>query len=231
MPVLINNRDLMIMANIFSGCRIDPKYFPLMFESPVIIESLNHIYILRHNQRLSLEDTQEIKKVFHNYFKFFSAQYNEQSIPKYSKKYLILSLISFTLLLFSGVACIYLPVIFVPLAVVFGISLIACTCLINIKRRPLDLFEIYESSKYELFALKYNLNQLRNSLVDKYQIRTVVDNVDMSLVVSQFENSPMKKKSVSFASKNELNLFFIDSPEMRSRANSYESGGNLHLKK
>ncbi len=221
---MINARKLMDMANKFSGYRIDPKYFPLMFESPFILEALNHIYILRRNRKLNSDDTQEIKQVFQENFRFFK--------KLYSKKYLILSVVFFTLLLFSGAGCVYLPIIFVPLVFIFCVCLIVCSCLINIKSRPLNISEMRDSCKHELFELKRSLDQLKNSLVDKYQVRAAhVDNIDTSVVVNQAGNSQKKKKSVSFAPKlNELNMFFIESHETRSRANSYESNGNLQPK-
>jgi hypothetical protein len=229
---LINSRKLMEMASKFSGYRIDPKYFPLMFESPFIIESLNHIYILDRNRKLSLEDMQEIKRVFRDYFSFFAEPANKPMIKKYSKKYLILSIVFFISLIVSGVGCIYLPIIFFPLFFISVISLVGCSCLINIntKTYPSEITDIQDSFKHELFALKYNLNLLKNSLADKYQIKTnnFLDTVYVLLQSKLTGSSAKKKKSVSFAPNlNDLNMFFIESPETRSRANSYENNGYL----
>lgn len=101
---------------------------------------------------------------------------------------------------------------------------------------PYERFEryedIYASCKDELFMLKLNLNQLRNLLAEKYQIKTTnIDSVDTSSVANQTENFQKRKKSVSFAPVlNVLNIFAIESPETRSRANSYEDNGNLQPK-
>jgi hypothetical protein len=146
--------DLMSLANKFSGYRIDPKYFPLMFASPLIIEALNHIYILCRNRKLSVEDTQQIKQVFQENFIFFAEPYNKASKKKYSKKYLVLSLVFFSLLIFSGAGCVYLPIIFVPLVFIFATSLSACACLINIKTYPNEITEIHNNFKHEFFALE-----------------------------------------------------------------------------
>ena len=73
-----NLRALMVMVNKFSGCRINPDYFSIMFKSPLIKESLNYIYILDHNQKLNPEDIQYIKKIFQDNFCFFSKQYNKE---------------------------------------------------------------------------------------------------------------------------------------------------------
>lgn len=69
------------------------------------------------------------------------------------------------------------------------------------KSCPYERFEryedIYESCKYELFILKLNLNQLRNSLAEKYQIKTTnIDSVDMSSVNNQ-PGSFQKRKEIS----------------------------------
>lgn len=233
---LINSRKLMEMASKFSGYRIDPKYFPIMFESPFIIESLNHIYILDRNRKLSLEDMQEIKRIFREHFSFFAEPANTPMIKKYSKKYLVLSIVFFILLLASGVGCLYLPIIFYPLVFISVISLIGCACLININTKTYssEITDIQDSFKHELFNLKYHLNLLKNSLADKYQIKTntFLDTVYELLQTKFTGNSAKKKKSVSFAPKlNDLNMFFIESPETRSRANSYENNGHLHPKK
>ncbi|WP_342219618.1 hypothetical protein [Rickettsiella endosymbiont of Miltochrista miniata] len=233
---LINSRKLMAMASKFSGYRIDPKYFPLMFESPFIIESLNHIYILDRNRKLSIEDMQEIKRVFREYFSFFAEPSNTPMIKKYSKKYLVLSIVFFILLIASGISCIYLPIISFPLVFISVISLIGCACLININTKTYssEITDIQDSFKHELFDLKYNLNQLKNALADKYQLKKThafFDHIATLLAFNRLRNFQNKKKSVSFAPKlNELNMFFIESPEIRSRANSYESNGNLQPK-
>ena len=225
---LVNFNDLIDMANSFSGCRIDPKYFPLMLESSCIIESLNYIYCLYHNRKLSLEDIREMKLIFQKNFRFFDKAHSK----KYSKKNLVLSAVFSIFLLFSGIGCIYLPVIFAPLAFISGVCLVVCTCLINIPSRPVDLTELYKSCKNELLDLKCNLNQLRNLLVDKCQINTAYDSDDTeALFDEQSSNFRKLKKSVSFAPKlNEFNLFFTESFETRSRANSYDRNGNFHPK-
>lgn len=234
----ISNMDLIAMVNNFSEYRIDAKYFPLMFDSSFIIESLKYIYILRRIRKLSIEDILEIKRVFQENFNFFSEKYKEPSShKKYNKKNLILSALFFILLLCSGIACVYLPIIFVPLVIIFGICLVICTCKINMKSCPYERFEryedIYDSCKYELLILKLNLNQLRNSLAEKYQIKTTnIDSVDMSSVNNQPGSFQKRKKLVSFAPVlNVLNIFAIESPETRSRANSYENNGNLQSKR
>jgi hypothetical protein len=221
---LVDFSDLMAMANSFSGCRIDPKYFPLMLESSCIIESLNYIYCLYHNRKLSLEDIREMKLIFQKNFRFFDKTHNE----KYSKKNLVLSGVFSIFLILSGMGCLYFPMIFVPLAFICGVCLVVCTCLINIPSRSVDLTELYKSCKNELLDLKCNLNQLRNSLVDKCQINTAYDSDNAETPLGEPSGNFEKlKKSVSFAPKlNEFNLFFTDSFETRSRANSYERNGN-----
>lgn len=219
-----NTRELMAMANKFSGCKIDPKYFPVMLDSPLIIEPLQHIYILRKNRKLSLEDNQEIKQVFRDYFSFFAKQYN--------KKYLVLTFLFSSLMLFSGIGCIYLPIIFAPLLVIFTISLIICTCLINIRTYPVEITGVHDNFKHELFALKYNLNYLKDSLMDKYSMNADHDDCDdvgVPLDGNAFE-SENEKKTVSFSPKLKLCMFFHESYEFRSRSNSYENNGHLQHK-
>lgn len=192
-----NTRELMAMANEFSGCKIDPKYFPVMLNSPLIIESLHHIHILRRNRKLSLEDTQEIKRVFRDYFSFFSEPTNASTRKKYNKKYLILSIVFFILLLASGVGCIYFSLIFLPLVFIFAISSVGCSCLININTKTYssEVTSIQDDFRYELFALKYNLNLLKNSLADKYQIKTnnFVE-IFCSLLQNRFTGNSQNKK-------------------------------------
>ncbi len=107
---------------------------------------------------------------------------------------------------------------------------------INMQSCPLEISarydDIYDSCKDELFRLKLNLNLLRNSLAEKYQIKTTtIDCVDTSSVDNQPGSFQKRKKSVSFAPiLNVLNIFAIESPETRSRANSYENNGNLQPK-
>ena len=229
-----SNMDLIAMVNNFSECRIDAKYFPLMFASSFIMESLKYIYILRRIRKLSTEDILEIKRVFQDNFNFFSEEYKEPfNNKKYNKKNLILSMLFFTLLVGSVVGCMYSLVVFVPLVIICCICLIKCTYIINMKNCPFEISasyeDIYNSCKDELFTLKCNLNQLRNSLAEKYQIKTTnIDSVDTSSVDNHTGNFQKRKKSVSFAPVlNVLNIFAIESPETRSRANSYESNKNF----
>lgn len=228
-----SSRELMAMVDNFSGYRIDPKYFPDMLKSSIIIESLRYIYILHKNRKLSLKDEQEIKKIFKEKFIFFALPCDELPKKKYSKKYFVLSLIFFILSVFSATASIFFPVIFGPLFFIFTVSLLAYTCLINIKATPREVTEIHNNFKQELFALKYNLNQLKNLLADKYQIKTnynFFDRMTELLGISQ-ANSQTRKKSVSFAPKlNELNMFFQESYEFRSRSNSFENNVGLRPK-
>lgn len=233
----ISNMDLIAMANNFTEYRIDAKYFPLMFYSSCITESLKYIYILRRIRKLSTDDILEIKQVFQENFNFFSEQDKELSTNrKYNKKKIILLMLFFTLLICSAVGCMYSLVVFVPLVIICCICLIKCAYIINIQNCPYKRFEryedIYESCKSELFMLKLNLNQLRNLLAEKYQIKTTnIDSVDTSSVANHTENFQKRKKSVSFAPVlNVLNIFAIESPETRSRANSYENNGNLQPK-
>lgn len=212
----ISTKDLITMANQFSGCKLDPKYFPVMFHSSLIIEALSQIYILQRNNQLSKEDNLKIKQVFHHYFKFFA--------KKFSVKYLILSLIFSSLIVFSGVAAFFVSFFFVPFILIFIASLILTACLIKIQTYPIRVTGIHDNFRHELFALKYNLNNLKNSLLDKYQIKTCNDfpvNSDMPADLSESENSQNEKKAVSFALK--LSVFFEESYEPRSRANSYEN--------
>ncbi|WP_339049767.1 hypothetical protein [Rickettsiella endosymbiont of Xylota segnis] len=172
----ISDMDLIAMANNFSEYRIDAKYFPLMFDSSCITESLKYIYILRRIRKLSAEDILEIKRVFQENFNFFSEEYKEPSTnKKYNKKNLILSMLFFTLLVCLAVGCMYSLVVFVPLVIFF---LINCMYIINRQSCPFETSEIsaryediYDSCKDELFTLKCNLNQLSNSLAEKYQIK------------------------------------------------------------
>ncbi len=195
--IQLNTRELMAMANEFSGCRIDSKYFPVMLNSPLIVESLHRIYILQKNKKLSLEDTQEIRRVFRDYFSFFAEPSYISIQRKNNKKYLVFSIIFFILLLASGVGCIYFPIIFLPFVFIFAISSIGWICLINTnKTYSSEITSIQDNFKHELFALKYNLNLLQNSLADKYQVN--VNNfleAIYALLQSNFtENSHNKKK-------------------------------------
>lgn len=234
----VNIRDLMTMVNSFSGCKIDPKYFPDMFKSPFIIESLKTIYMLQHNRKLNREDMLKIKQIFQDYFSFFGVPYNPQASKKYNKKYLILSVVFFNLLLVSAVGCGYFPIIFIPLAFNFFIYLVVCGCLINTPAcRPCPLpsnEDNIENCKDEFFALKYNLNQLTNFLVNKYQIKNVNDFFKSSDKAASncktAKNSINEKKTVSFAPKlNEFFLFFEESSEIRSRTNSYDNSQHPNL--
>lgn len=232
----ISNMDLIAMACRFSKCRIDAKYFPLMFESSLIMDSLKLIYILWRNRKFNAEDACLIKKSFQESFNFFSIseQCNESSFnTRYSKRNLFLSIVFFSLMLLSGIGCSYCALIFIPLVIIFGIGLIICTCLISIKRHPLDIAEIVEgirnSCKSELNTLKKNLNRLRSLFAIKYQIKmTNVDTTCNSLIDNQTENIQIKKKSVTFApTLNELNWFTVESPETPSYMNSYDN--NVHF--
>lgn len=142
----------------------------------------------------------------------------------------------FTLLVCSAIGCVYSLIVFVPLVIICCICLIKCTYIINMQSCPFEISasyeNIYDSCKDELFTLKCNLNQLRNSLAEKYQIKTTnIDSVDTSSVDNQTGNFQKRKKSVSFAPVlNVLNIFAIESPETRSRANSYESNKNFQPK-
>ncbi|MFZ0218583.1 MAG: hypothetical protein WAL30_00025 [Candidatus Aquirickettsiella sp.] len=224
----VNTMRLITMVNKFSGCSIDPKYFPVLFQSPLIIESLNPIYILHQNRKLSLADQQKIKRVFRDHFSFFNKLASEQ----YSKKYLILSIVFFILLLFSGLACAYLPIVFVPLVFIFCISLAVCARLINIPSGLLDKEAIYATCQHELFALKYNLNELRNAFVDKYHIKTAkdfFDYIDAPIDFNTALNSKQARKTVTFAPK--LSVFFEERDDVRSRTNRYENNRHLHPKR
>lgn len=44
-------KTLMAMVNDFSGYKVDPSCFLLIFESPLIIECLNDIYFLQQNRK------------------------------------------------------------------------------------------------------------------------------------------------------------------------------------
>lgn len=216
-----NTRELMAMANKFSGCRIDPKYFPVMFDSRLIMEPLCHIYILRRNKKLSLEDNQKIKRIFRDSFSFFAKQYN--------KKYLILSVIFFSCLLFSGVGCVYLPIIFAPLLLMFAASLVISVFLVNIRTYPFEITCVHDDFKHELLALMNNLNDLKDDLINKYSLNVghdVCDCADAPLANNTVGDSERVKKTVSFSPKLNVNIFFQESYEFRSRTNSYE---NSHL--
>jgi hypothetical protein len=244
----ISDEDLIVLVSDFSEYRIKTKYFPLMFESPLIMEPLKLIYILLHYEKFNLDDIQRIRKVFQENFRFFSElepveEYNDAnnnfSDNRYGKLKFLLCLLFFSLILFSGIGCIYSIFIFLPLAIFFGLSLVLGTCLINRKNPAVEIVpaiipkfdETYTSCKSELNTLKKNLNKLRNFFAEKYQIKmTNVDNV-YAPVEEQSEGFSIKKKSVTFAPRlSELNLFNIESPESRSRANSYENNVNLRAK-
>lgn len=246
----MSDEDFINLVRRFSKVRIRKEYLPLMFESPLIMESLELIYILSRNKKLSLEDLKKIKEVFEENFKFFS-----ESLPriqssndvtqnlnnnKYSKVTLFLSVLFFSLMLFSGVGCIYSAAIFIPLLIISSMGLVLCTCLISVKRRPIEILpeiipkldEIYKRSKHNLDSLKKNVDKLRSFFAEKYKIKmTNVDSVYVTVADEQSENVSPRKKSVTFApTLNELNLFNIETPESRSRANSYENNGNLRPK-
>ncbi|TLY47759.1 MAG: hypothetical protein E6K54_05075 [Gammaproteobacteria bacterium] len=240
----ITNRELMAMVNHFSEYKIMSKYFPLMYESPLIMESLKLIYILSYNKKFNSEDILLVKLIFKESFKFFSEaemaseagneSSNNSANNKYSKKNLFLSVLFCSLMLVTGIGCIYSTFIFIPLVIMFGIGLAICTCLISVKNRPVEIIipkfdEIYKACKSELNTLKKNLDKLRNFFAEKYKIKmTNVDSVYITLADKQTENFPSRKKSVTFAPKlNELNLFNIETPESRSRANSYENNGDF----
>ncbi len=230
----ISDEDLIDLVNYFSDYRITAKYLPLMFESPLIMEPLKLIYILARDEKFTSEEMQRIRKVFQENFRFFSEpeQCHESSCQN-GKMKLFLSIVFFSSMLLSGVGCIYSAFVFIPLAIIFGLGLVLCTYLISLKNRPVEITlrydEIYKNCKSELNTLKKNLIELRNSFAEKYQIKmTNVDNVYVTLAEEKSEDSPTRKKSVSFApTLNKYNLYNIESPESRSRANSYENNGSL----
>ncbi len=229
----VNVSILIAMVNVFSGCSIDPKYFPVIFKSPIILESLNCIY--QHNRKANLndEDIQKIRQVFKNYFSFFAEQNIDKTNQKYSKKYLILTGVFFLLSLLSGIGCFYFPTIFAPLVFIFSGCLIACTCLINIKTYPTQITEVQDNFRKELNDLKYNLLQLEDLLNNRYTypIKTTynffgcVANLD-SNTAKTFRTS---KKTVSFA-PSKVKFFFQESGEFRSRSNSNENNGHFQPK-
>lgn len=74
--------------------------------------------------------------------------------------------------------------------------------------------------------------ELRSSFAEKYQIKmTNVDNVYGTTAEKSPKDSPTRKKSVTFAPRlNKYDFYNIESPESRSRANSYENNGVSRLK-
>ncbi|MGC1854597.1 MAG: hypothetical protein WA659_04405 [Candidatus Aquirickettsiella sp.] len=228
--VSVNN--LIAMVNAFSGCSIDPKYFLVIFKSPIILESLNCIY--QHNRKANLkaEDIQKIRQVFKNYFSFFAEQNIDKKNQKYSKKYLILTGVFFLLSLLSGIGCFYFPTIFAPLVFIFSGCLIACTCLINIKTYPIQITEVQDNFRKELNDLKYNLLQLEDLLNNTYTypIKTTYNffgRLVASLDSNTAKTSRTSKKTVSFA-PSKVKFFFQESDEFRSRSNSNENGHFQH---
>lgn len=183
---------------------------------------------------------QRTKIFFQENFKFFSEseQYHKPNNPLsknlYKRMKLFLSVLFFALMIFSGVGCIYSPWVFIPLAIIFGLGLVMCTCLISLRNRAVKqrLDEISESRKSELYTLKQNLIELTSSFAEKYQIMmTNVDNVYITVAEEPSEDFPRRKKLVTFApTLNTYNLYNIESPESRSRANSYEKNANLRPK-
>lgn len=237
----ISDQDFIDIIYFFSEYKIQTKYLPLMFESSLIMEAINLIFILCSKGTFNSEDFQLIKDVLQENFRFFSdlERYefdSNSSNNQYRKIKFFLSVVSFSLMLLSGIGCFYSVVIFIPLAIIFSLCLVLCTCLINFKRHPVEIIQSYDDvkkcCKSELNILKINLNNLRSFFAEKYQIKmTNVDDVYVTLAEQNSEDSPKRKKSVTFAPKlNEYNLFNIDTPESRSRANSYENPVNLRPK-
>ena len=237
----LSDEDLMDLVYHFSDYRIKTKYLSLILDSTLILEALNLIYILMRDSKLTLDDMQQTKKFFQENFKFFSEseQYHEANSPspnnQYGKMKLFLSILFFSLMIFSGVGCIYSPLVFIPLAIIFGLGLVMCTCLISLKNPPVEqrLDELHKKScESELYTLKKNLNELTSSFAKKYQIiMTNVDNVYITLAEEPSEDFPRRKKSVTFApTLNTYNLYNIESPESRSRTNSNENNGSLRPK-
>lgn len=157
----ICNEDLIDMVNYFSDYTIKIKYLPLMFESTLIMESLKLIYILACDGKFNSEDMQRIRKNFQENFRFFSQSGCHQSggylfNNQYGKINLFLSVVFFSLMIFSGVACFYSTFVFIPLAIIFALGLVLCTCLISFKNRPGEQSydEIYKSCKSELITFK-----------------------------------------------------------------------------
>lgn len=237
----ISDQDFIDIIYFFSEYKIQTKYLPLMFESSLIMEAINLIFILCSKGTFNSEDLQLIKNVLQENFRFFSEleRYefdSNSSNNQYRKIKFFLSVVFFSLMLLSGIGCFYSVVVFIPLAIIFSLCLVLYTCLINFKRHPVEIIQSYDDvkkgCKSELNILKINLNNLRSFFAEKYQIKmTNVDDVYVTLAEEHSEDSPKRKKSVTFApTLNEYNLFNIDTPESRSRANSYENPVNLRPK-
>jgi len=202
----VNIKSVTEMLNNFFGPEIVHKYFYDVSKFHSIRKPLDNITILHRNGKLNSEDTQKVKQAFQEYFSFFDAQLTQQA----RKRYLILSLVFFTLLLFSGVGCAYLPIIFLPLAFVFSTCLLVNFCIKSIQSTR---------SHADKLLIVNNLNQLITSLVDQHQTKT------------SDTNAVKKKKTVSFAPEPTVYEFFGENSGVRLRANSYDNGQCYSLRK
>lgn len=200
----INDENLMFMVCHFSGYKIKPKYFALMHESPVIMESLKLIYNLWNSESFNSVEIQLIEMFFQEKLRFFSESVqsnelcNNSSNSKYSKRNLFLSVLFFSLMLLSGIGCIYSTFIFIPFVISFGLGLVLCTYLISVKNRFTEVIpkfdEIYNRDKFELNTLKKDLNKLRSFFAKKYRIKmTNVDSVYITLADEEPEDLAVKK--------------------------------------
>lgn len=118
------------MVNEFCGYAIDVNLFSTMLESSLIIGSLSYIYDLYRNRRLSSNDHQEIKKIFHDNFIFFSEENNKQTEKEdYKTLFLLCFLVALSLIFGSF----YLPLIFIPLTCCFLMSWLVSYCIMKKK--------------------------------------------------------------------------------------------------
>ncbi len=202
-------RELVEMVNEFCGYAIDLDCFSTMFDSSLIMESLSYINSLHRSDKLSPNDTQEIKKFFHNSFIFFSEESNKQAKEKYSNKDFFLVSTFFSLsLIISGVGCFYLPLIFIPLVCIFSISWFV-SCYIMKNKNYLLHLKRETNFPDELLHLKCKLTLLKNELVGKYTVNCLGHHD--SLASCSTKTAQHQKKLVTFSLVTKINLFSMES--------------------
>lgn len=201
-------RELVEMINGFCGYAIDLDCFSTMFDSSLIMESLSYINSLYQGDKLSLNDTQEVKKIFHNNFIFFSEKSSKQAKEKYNKDFFLISTFFSLSLIILGIGCFYLPLIFIPLICIFSMSWFVSCCVMKTKNY---LFHLNRETNFpdELLHLKCKLTLLKNELVGKYTVNCL-DNHD-SVASCSTKTTQHQKKLVTFSLVTKINLFSIES--------------------